>query len=377
MARVVVRPVETRSERKRFVRLAWRIYREDPHWVPPILHEQDERLGFRPHPFYKRARAKSFLVTRGAVDVGRITAIVNDAHNERHGESRGFFGFFECEDDSEAARALFEAARGWLHDQGMTCVRGPMNPSQNYECGLLVDGFDSSPMFMMTYNPRWYERLIQENGFVKAQDLYAFWGETPMLETIDRKIVDMAKEIRERLEVDVRTLDTKRFEEGVRVYFEVYNASLTTTWGFVPFSEQEIRHLSRGLKWLIDPKLAIVAEVKGRPIGTTFCLLDYNPRIREIGGRLFPFGFLKLLWNRRAIKNMRVVTANVTPEYQAWGVGLVLVSSLVPRVLEWGIREAEFSWVLESNHLSRKTLERGGAIRYKTYRVYQDDPPTT
>lgn len=376
MQPVVVRPVETRSEQRRFIRFAWRIYRGNPHWVPPLIHSQKQLLGFRPHPFYEQAESRSFLATRGGTDVGRITAIVNRAHNALHGEKRGFFGFFECDDDSEAAKALFDAARNWLHAKGMTCVRGPANPSLNYEAGLLVDAFDKPPSFMMTYNPPYYARLVEENGFVKVQDMYAFWGELSMLETLDPKLHSMTESIRERFGVVIRTLDKKRFEEGVKLFFETYNASLPGTWGFVPFTKKEIAHLAAELKHLIVPELALVAEVDGKPVGTTFSLLDYNPRIRAIDGRLFPFGFLRLLWNRRAIKNMRAMTANVVPEFQAWGIGLVLLSGLVKPLEEWGMKEVEFSWVLESNHLSRKSLERGGAIRTKTYRMYQDDPPT-
>ena len=159
------------------------------------------------------------------------------------------------------------------------------------------------------------------------------------------------------------------------MFLEIYNSSLSGTWGFVPLTPAEINHMAASLKHLIVPELALVAEVEGRPIGTVFCLLDYNPRIKAINGRLFPFGFLKLLWNKKAIKRMRAISTNVIPEYQAWGVGLVLHAALVPRLFDWGMQEVEFSWVLESNHLSKRTLERGGALVTKKYRIYQDDPP--
>jgi len=372
---LVVQPVESRSDQGRFIRLPWDIYRGDPNWIPPLVHSQKGLLGFRPHPFYRHAEARSFLARRGGVDVGRITAVVNHAHNERHGERRGFFGFFECRDDAAAARALFGAAREWLAARGMTCVRGPANPSLNYEAGLLVDAFDKPPSFMTTYNPPWYPHLVEDNGFVKVQDLYAYWGEVPMLATLDPKLAQMRDAVLERFGVKLRRLDRARFEAEVRLYFEIYNGSMQATWGFVPFSEAEILHLARELRFLIVPDLAVVAEVNGKPVGTTFALLDYNPRIRAIGGRLLPFGLFRLLWNKRAIKHMRLVTANVVPEFQAWGIGLVLLDALVPPVLDWGIREAEFSWILETNSLSRGSLERGGAIRSKTWRMYQDDPP--
>jgi len=375
VADVVVRPVDTRSEQKRFIRLPWRIYRDDPCWMPPLIMSQQELLGFRSHPFYERSRSRSFLASRGGVDVGRITAIVNAGHNERHGEQRGFFGFFECDDDRPAARALFGAARDWLHAQGMRNVRGPVNPSLNYECGLLIEGFETPPFFMMTHNRPWYGGLVEDNGFGKIEDLYAFYGKTSMLSSIDSKLGVMVKGVQERFNVKVRPLDRRRFGEEVRMFLDIYNSSLGGTWGFVPLSASEVEHMAQSLKLLIVPELALVAEVAGKPIGTAFCLLDYNPRIKQIDGRLFPFGFMRLLWNKKGIKRMRAISTNVVPEYQAWGVGLVLMAALVKPVLDWGMEEVEFSWVLESNHLSKRSLERGGAVVTKKYRIYQDDPP--
>ncbi|MBU6221196.1 MAG: N-acetyltransferase [Planctomycetes bacterium] len=373
MAELTVRPVETRSEQKRFVRLPWRIYRDDPCWMPPLVMSQEELLGFRPHPFYETSKSRSFLATRGGTDVGRITAIVNAGHIERYGEQRGFFGFLECDDDPAAARALFGTARDWLRGQGMTAIRGPANPSLNYECGLLIEGFDTSPFFMMTHNKPYYPGLVEAQGLRKIEDLYAFWGRLEMLDSLDKKLGVMVEGVKERFGVKVRPLDRSRFDEEVRMFLDIYNSSLGGTWGFVPLSPAEVKHMAASLKHLIVPELALVAEVDGKPIGSVFCLLDYNPRIKAINGRLFPFGFLKLLWNKRAIKRMRAISTNVIPEYQAWGVGLVLMAALVPQLYAWGMDEVEFSWVLESNHLSKRTLERGGALVTKKYRLYDGD----
>jgi len=375
VADVSVQPVDSRARQRRFLEIPWRIYQSDPCWRPPLRLAEEELLGFRPHPFYERNRARSFLATRGGRDVGRITAIVNRGHVERYHENRGFFGFFECEDDLAAAEALFAAAGDWLAGEGMTTLRGPVDPSLNYECGLLIEGFDTPPFFMMTHARPWYAGLVEAQGFVKAEDMFAFWGEMSMLESIDSKLGVMVEGVKERFGVTVRPLDSRRFEEEVRMFLDIYNSSLGGTWGFVPLSDAEVRHTAKTLKYLIVPELALVAEVEGKPIGSVFCLLDYNDRIKAIGGRLFPFGFLRLLWNKRGIKRMRAISTNVIPEYQAWGVGLVLHAALVPRLYDWGMREVEFSWVLESNHLSRRTLERGGAIVTKKYRIYQTDPP--
>ena len=375
VADIAIQPVETRSQQQRFIRLPWRIYADDPCWMPPVIMSQQELLGFRTHPFYERSKSQSFLATRGGRDVGRITAIVNAGHIDRYKEQRGFFGFFECDEDTAASRALFQAAGDWLHAQGMTCIRGPANPSLNYECGLLIEGFDTPPFFMMTHNRPWYAQLVEDAGFGKIEDMFAFWGETSMLGGLDPKLVTMVEGVKERFGVTIRPLDRRRFADEVRTFLHIYNESLGGTWGFVPLTSGEIDHMAASLKYLIEPELTLVAEVDGKPVGAVFCLLDYNPRIKAIDGRLFPFGFLRLLWNKKAIKRLRAISTNVIPEYQAWGIGLVLMNGLYERFMKWGLREVEFSWVLESNYLSRRTLERGGALVTKKYRMYQDDPP--
>jgi GNAT superfamily N-acetyltransferase len=375
VADIAIQPVETRSQQQRFIRLPWRIYADDPCWMPPVIMSQQELLGFRKHPFYERSKSRSFLATRGGRDVGRITAIVNAGHIDRYKEQRGFFGFFECDEDTAASRALFQAAGDWLHAQGMTCIRGPANPTLNYECGLLIEGFDTPPFFMMTHNRPWYAHLVEDAGFGKIEDMFAFWGETSMLGGLDPKLVTMVEGVKERFGVTIRPLDRRRFADEVRTFLHIYNESLGGTWGFVPLTSGEIDHMAASLKYLIEPELTLVAEVEGKPVGAVFCLLDYNPRIKAIDGRLFPFGFLRLLWNKKAIKRLRAISTNVVPEYQAWGIGLVLMNGLYERFMKWGLREVEFSWVLESNYLSRRTLERGGALVTKKYRMYQDDPP--
>ena len=375
VADIAIQPVETRSQQQRFIRLPWRIYADDPCWIPPVIMSQQELLGFRKHPFYERSKSRSFLATRGGRDVGRITAIVNAGHIDRYKEQRGFFGFFECDEDTAASRALFQAAGDWLHAQGMTCIRGPANPTLNYECGLLIEGFDTPPFFMMTHNRPWYAQLVEDAGFGKIEDMFAFWGETSMLGGLDPKLVTMVAGVKERFGVTIRPLDRRRFADEVRTFLHIYNESLGGTWGFVPLTSGEIDHMAASLKYLIEPELTLVAEVEGKPVGAVFCLLDYNPRIKAIDGRLFPFGFLRLLWNKKAIKRLRAISTNVIPEYQAWGIGLVLMNGLHERFMKWGLREVEFSWVLESNYLSRRTLERGGALVTKKYRIYQDDPP--
>lgn len=370
MANARIVPVSSRREQRKFVELPWRLYAGDENWIPPLRLQQQKLLGFRRHPFYQQAVVQTFLAERNGETCGRVAAIVNRAHNEWHDERRGFFGFFESVDDEEISTPLLRAACDWLREQGMSAVRGPTNPSINYEWGLLVEGFDSPPMFMMTYNRPYYARLIEAAGFAKSQDLLAFWGHVRMLDSMNKKHQRIDEAIRERFGVTLRPLSTKSFRADVETFLDIYNQALSATWGFVPLSKVEVRLLASELRYLIVPDLSVVAEVDGKPIGVIFGLLDFNGRIREIDGWLLPFGFLKLLTRRREIKRMRVISANVLPEYQNWGVGITLARGLIEPIRRHGVEEVEFSWVLESNDLSRKTLEKGGAKHYKTYRIY-------
>ncbi len=372
---VEVSVVTTGRQQKQFLELPWITNAEDPHWVPPLRRTQKLLCGFGQHPFYNEADCLPLLATREGKPVGRLLAIVNRAHNAWSKEQRGFFGFFESVDDQSVSGALFEQGLNWLRQQGMSAVRGPANPSLNYEWGSLIEGFDTPPFFLMTHNPPYYGRLIEAAGFAKAQDLYAFWGDVDMLKTMktDKKIVALDANIRERFGVTLRSMNRKRFRQEVELFLDIYNQALAGTWGYVPLSKAEVQHMARDLRHLIVPELAIVAEHEGKAIGCVFGLLDYNARIKAIDGRLFPFGFLTLLRNRRSINRVRLVSTNVLPEFQGWGVGVCLALGMLQPALSFGIRSAEFSWVLESNNLSRKTLEKGGALRYKEYRVYDQE----
>jgi GNAT superfamily N-acetyltransferase len=367
---IKVEAVTSKQQQQEFLQLPWFLYEEDPNWIPPLLNNIKELLNYKPHPFYQKSQIQTFLARRDGKVVGRIAAIVDGYHNEYHKEQRGMFGFFESINSQEVANALFSAAVEWFRQRGILQIRGPANPSQNYEWGLLIDGFHSPPKFMMTYNKSYYQQLIESYGFSKSQDMFAFVGTIDMLDHLDPRLLFVAEEAKKRFRVNVRPVDKRNFARDVDSFLSVYNAALPGQWGFTPMSPSELKASAAGLKHLIVPEMTMLAEVDGKIVGAVFGLLDYNPLIREIKGRLFPTGFLKLLWKRKQIKCIRMISTNVLPEYQKWGLGLVLLNSLVPSVRKWGIQEAEFSWVLESNRLSRGSLERGGAIRDKTYRIY-------
>ncbi|MBL9125297.1 MAG: hypothetical protein JNG90_16790 [Planctomycetaceae bacterium] len=370
MSQVVVQPVRTRRERKEFLQLPWQLHQNDPNWIPPLRREQAELVGYKHHAFYDAAESQSFLARRNGRVVGRILGIVNHAYNEMYTEHRGFFGFFESINDVEVAQALFEAVRDWLAERNLTRLRGPVNPSMNYECGMLVEGFDSPPTFMMTYNPEYYPQLLEACGFTKAQDLLAYFGHIDQMPEIDGKLGRIAEQVAERFEVTIRPMDRRNFVKDVELFLKLYNGSMVLTWDYVPISPSEMKFLAGSLKYLLIPELAMVANCEGKQAGVVLCIPDYNTRIKQIDGKLFPFGFVRLLRNKRAIPRVRVVAINVLPEFQRLGLGLVLLRGLLPAALANGIREAEFSWVFESNEMARMGLEKGGATVYKRYRIY-------
>ena len=367
---VEVSPVKGFWDRREFLALPWRIYNGDENWIPPLLCTHKGLIGFKKDAYYLRNQIQTFLARRDGKVIGRIAAILNQGHLDLYHDDRGFFGFFECEDDQEAANALFDAARAWLRERGIHNIRGPMNPSMNHEVGLLIEGFHNSPMFMMTYNPKYYEKLIENYGFQKAQDMFAFVGYLDMLPGIINKYTGLAETIKERFNVKVRKMDESRFDEEVRMFLDVYNRSISNTWGYVPMSPEELKQEADGLKALLVPDLAICAEIDGKTIGVLLCLPDFNPAIKKIKGRLFPFGFITLLNTKKHFKEIRSISANVLPEYQMMGIPLLLLQALIPAAKKWGINKAEFSWVLETNHYSRGSLEKAGTKCEKTYRVY-------
>jgi GNAT superfamily N-acetyltransferase len=374
MSDVVVKPVAGWRDRRRFIDYPWTLYRDDPNWMPPLRDNQKELLGYKKHPFYKNGEVQTFLAWRNGNVCGRVAGIVNHEHNLLYNERRGFFGFFEAENDPAISTALFDAVRKWLAERNIQKLRGPANPSMNYECGLLIEGFDSPPTFMMTYNPEYYPGLIEKYGFRKGHDLLAYMGYLKQLPELTARLGPLVEQAKARSKATIRQLNTKRFMADVEMFIDLYNRSLAVNWGHVPLPPDEMQKLADSLKHLLIPELSVFAEVDGRAVGAIVGLPDYNPRIKKINGRLFPFGFLTLLGNRKGIKRIRVLSINVVPEYQRWGLGLVLMASLVPKGLELGMEEAEFSWIDEENDMARMGLEKSGAVLYKKYRMYDYAP---
>jgi len=351
----------------RFVDLPYRLYAGDPVWVP--LLKDDTRLLFdrAKNPFFQHAEVEPFLAWRDGRVVGRIAAIDNRAHNEFHHDRVGFFGFFECEDDPEAAQALFDAAEKWTFARGKDTLRGPMNFSTNDDCGSLIDGFATPPAIMMPHNPPYHARLYAAARFAKAKDLLAYWipHDNP-----PERLVKGVELIKKRKGIVTRSMDMKRFSAEVDLIRLIYNDAWDKNWGFVPMTQPEIEHMAKQLKPVVDPELVVFAEIKGEPIGFALALPDFNIALKHMGGSLFPFGIFAMLWWQRKIHQARVLTLGIKHGYRASGVDALLIHELFLRCGRRGYPRGEFSWILEDNYAMRRPLEATGAIAYKTYRIY-------
>ena len=372
-------PVTSQAQRKEFAKFPWTIYKEDPNWVPPMFGDQLALLDPEKHPFWEHAEQQLFLAMRGGEVVGTISAHINHRHNEIHEDKVGFFGFFEVIDEYSVAEALLDAAAGWLRERGMEAIRGPENPSQNEEVGLLVDGFDRPRVVMMTYNPRYYQGFLERAGFEKAQDLWAWILRTDIfdkdVQRLPRKFLRVAEQVRQRENLVVRKFDKSHFDREVEIAKAVYNEAWEKNWGFVPFTEPEIDHLAQELKPFLDPDLVYIAEVDGKPAGISLGIPDvYQALLRakpQPNKWSFLWTVLKLLWHQRKIDTLRVLIMGVVPEYRGLGIDALFYVETARGAFAKGYEYCEMSWILESNDMMNRIIERLGGKVYKTYRVYE------
>jgi hypothetical protein len=366
---VAVDPVRTDAERDQFVKFQWQIYKDDPHWVPPLYMERRDFIDPVRHPFFHHGRVELFLARRYGEVVGRIAAIDDPRYNEFHGTKTGHFGLFECIDDAEVAQALLKAAGDWLRGWGLTLMDGPIDYSSNYQIGLLVDAFDHDPYVMMPYNPRYYQALIEGAGLRKAKDLWAY--SLDVTKDPDPKVARVADKIRMKHGIIVRPVDMKDFAGEVARIKKVYNAAWEKNWGFVPFTDEEFAHLANDMKAVVKPELLLIAEVKGEPVAFSMTLPDANQVLKRVGGRLFPTGLFKALYYGNKITQARLITLGIVEGYRKRGLDAILTLETLRAGRRQGYKTGEISWTLEDNELINRSITSFGGKRSKTYRVFQ------
>jgi hypothetical protein len=360
--------VQSATELREFIELPYRLYAASPHWVPPLRRDERRRFSRAHNAFLEHADISQWLAFDRGRTVGRIAAIDNRLHNQRHNERVTWFGFFEASDAATAA-ALLEAVEASGRRRGHFAVRGPANASLNESAGMLLDRFDDDPYVLMPYNPAAYPGYLEAAGYGKAKDLLAWRLDltTPPPE----RIVRLAERAARRDGLHVRTVDMTRFDRELATLQLIYREAWQDNWGFVPPTDSEIRQLATELRPVLDPELLLFAELRGAPIACAVALPDVNQMLKRMQGSLLPFGLLHFLRRRRLITRARAILLGVLPGVRRRGLYPLLVAELVRRGRRRGYREAELSWTLEDNAEINAGIEALGGRRFKTYRLYE------
>ncbi|SOD40621.1 N-acetyltransferase [Nitrosovibrio sp. Nv4] len=368
---VTVRPVTNRREMGVFIDVPWRIYADDPMWVPPLRLER--RLHFsRFNPFFKHGEWQAWTAYRNNQPAGRISAQIDQLHRQRYGADTGHFGSFECIDDIEVSAALIHTAEEWLAARDTRCVTGPFNLSINQECGILVDGFDTPPVVMMPHSREWYGRLLEEQGYEPVKDLLAYWVEVDfkaprLMSALIGKFSD---------QVNLRTLRRDKFNQEMEVLRDIFNDAWSENWGFVPFTKAEFDELGTSLRLLVPNDCIQIAEVDGVPAAFMVALPNLNEIFAELDGSLFPFGWTRLvrLKSRGGVRTGRIPLMGVRKQFHNTPLGMALAFMVIdaPRKLgrAMGVQAVELSWILEDNKAMRAILASLGCREYKRYRIY-------
>jgi GNAT superfamily N-acetyltransferase len=364
-----IQAVESKKDFKEFILFPYRVYKNDPHWVP-LLESEVKYIFSEKNPFWQHARKCLFLARQGKEVVGRIAGIVDWNYIEFQNSRTGFFGFFECLADYSVAAALLDRVKNWLKGQGMDYLLGPTNPSTNDEMGFLAEGFEMDPCLMMPYNPPYYLEFMERYQMQPAKELYAYSLE---LEECPReRIKKVALRARKKVkDLSVRRMNLKNFNEELERARQVYNNAWEKNWGFVPWTEEEFSSLAQRMKSLFLPETSVIAEVKGKPVGILIAVPDYNQVLKRMKGKMNLPGIIKFLWYRNKIDVLRLMVMGVAKEYRKRGIEIALYWEAFLGALEKGYKKCEISWVLEDNILTRRAAEMMGAQLYKKYRLYQ------
>jgi hypothetical protein len=369
-------PVQTKAQWRDFHHLPFRIYRDDPHWVAPLLLERHFHFQAKHNPYFQHARAAFFLAYRAGEPVGRITAQIDQLHLDRYHDATGHFGFIEAVDDPDVFAALLGAAESWLRSQGIKRVIGPVSFSLWDQPGLLVDGFETPPYVLMNHHRPYYQTRITANGYQKAEDLIAYrYGPNAPTQTLEKLL---ARAMRGG-EITLRNIrmDKEHFDSEVTLLLDIINDAWSDNWGYVPMTRAEIDDLSGILKLLLRPGDVAIAEYRGQPAAFAAIFPNLNEAIRDMNGRLFPFNWIKLLWRMKVkrTRTARMPMMGVRKALQSSPAGAALALSVIRSVREFnfsrGVVDSELSWILGRNTRVRHVIEMVGGVPYKTYRLYE------
>jgi len=374
---VTIRQIDSKADRRTFAKVPWVAHRSDPEWVPPLLADVLDTINPRKNPFFEHGEAALFLAERDGEAVGRITAHTNRLHNEYHKDTTGFFGFFESVEDETVSGALLETAEDWLRQHGCDRALGPQSFSTNEEVGLLVEHREGPPMLLCAQNPPYYPRLIEAAGYEKAKDLYGWYYEVG---EIPAEALKIAHAVEQYHGLTVRQADPKHLERDIHIVREVFNAAWSQNWGYVPWTDNEVKHGAKAMGMIIKPEITAIAEVEGKPAGFMVALPNLNEAIKDLNGRLFPTGLLKLIWRLKLggyrFRSARLVLLGIMPEFRGSALGGLSVLLYVRAHRggeQLGIEFGELGWTLEDNEKINAGIQFMGGRLGKVYRIYGKD----
>ena len=372
---VTVRPVASKKDRKAFVDFAWEVYKDDPHWVPPLKDEVHGLITPGKNPWFEHAKAQLWLAERDGQIVGRISAQVDELVQEHMGKGIGNWGMFEAL-DAEAAAALIKTAEDGLRAQGMTRALGPISLSIWDEPGLEIEGFDEDPTAMMGHHRPEYQGWIEAAGYQKAKDLLTY--EVDIAHWEDPKINRLIAAGERNSHIRIRQVDKSKFDEEARTILNILNDAWSDNWGYVPLTESEIAHAGKKLKPIIYNELVRIAEIDGEPVAFMITIPDINELTKDLNGELFPFNFVKLLWRLRKpkVSRARVPLMGVARKLHHTRMASMLAFMLIEYtrrdcVGKFGIETGEFGWILEDNKGMLSIAELPGARVNHRYRLYE------
>lgn len=361
--------VNNQKSLNEFIRLPWKIYNNNPHWVPPLIRDIEFKLNRAKNPYFEHSKMELFLCIHNNEILGSIAAVINHRHNEIHNENTAFFGMFECVNDYDVARLLFLAVEEWCNQEGVNRIRGPLSLSIDDECGFLIENFSSDPVIMMPYNPPYYSDFCESYGFKKLKDLYAYYKN---IQTgVPNRITKIANKVKKKGNVIIRPINMKRFENEVTVIMDIYNAAFQSHWGFVPLTYKEINQMLQDLRDIIEPDMFLFAEVERSPVAIGAVLPNYNEVLKRLNGKTGLIGTLKFLYYKRKIKSARAFFVGVRKEYRRMGIEFLLFYESEKTLARLGYQWYEMSWTLEDNFLINHSLKTTGAKIYKKYRIYE------
>lgn len=366
-------PVSSQKELAAFIDFPHDLYKDDPNYVPELFIAQRDLL--TKHPFHKHNKLQAFLAYDGDKIVGRIAAILNNAHNEFNHRNDGFFGFFDAIDSNEVAKALFDTVTAWLKEKGVDQkIIGPVNFSTNEACGVLAEGFDSPPVLMMTYNRPYYLQLIEKQGYHKQVDLIAWYWREHAFNDRSLKLLDALLARLQRKNIVIRKVNLKDFKNETVKLREVYNAAWDKNTGFVPLNDEEFDYLAKDLKLILNPNYCYIAEHEGKLVGFGIALPDYNQLFKNIKrGRLLPTGIFKLIFGKKKITRVRVYALGVIEGYRKLGIEACIYALIIKQYIKDGHTSAEAGWTLENNTMMNSAIEAINGDPYKKYRLYEKE----